>query len=52
MLRLLTLVFGGIVAIATALAVLEVLWLHWFRSHDSDVSRTPFTDAVRELKAS
>ena len=43
MLHLLTLVFGGIVGIAAALVVLEVLWFHWFRSHDSGVSRTPYT---------
>ncbi len=43
MLHLLTLMFGGIVGIATALVVLEVLWFDWFRNPDPDVSRAPYT---------
>ena len=38
MLHLLTLMFGGIVGIAAALVALEVLWFHWFRHDNSEVS--------------
>lgn len=38
LLHLLTIMFGGIVGIAAALVVLEVLCFHWFRNDSSAVS--------------
>ena len=37
MFHLLTLMFGGIVGIAVALVVFEVLWFHWYRHTNSEV---------------